>query len=795
MKAAIHRPTVAIMEDRDQAVESNHLFERHDNLVRWVTEENDGYLHPNVTIAYSQTQGFHMVVADGQEIPALTRVTSSPMSATLSVLNALDVAPFKSNAGSKFPPTFLMRNVKKPELLQAFFLMEQYVKGDKSWWAPYIRTLPTPKAVQDLQFDTKDDQVWLEGTNLKSAFISQTTKWQEMYTKGLRELKILNWQPALDGRFSWELFQWSATMFGSRSFTSEVLTDTEPADQARMEGRNGVQKSEHDFLKQLFMDRFAVLLPLLDILNHRPIAQVEWQARSTFVGMQILTSFSSGEELCNNYGPRDNEGLLLSYGFTINDNPFDHLAIALKPPPPGSPLATARSDWKQDLRSTPDYRSYIFTLTHPRASTEQASCLESTLFSYDLLDTLSILKGNDRELQTMYNSLQSLMSYCLAKEHKFEDFRNLLAVLSQLQLDCKARSERLRSTYPGLTPKSPKQQHAKVYRDSQAAIAKTALALCELILARACTDRPQNLIMADLEKHTPTTAFENLQTLLKQHTLITKQNELLKCGGMLDLLLDDKVTVCLAVLRQLEDTLTTSEQQRGQRIAPTSPSKRKRSPNQPQSETKVPKTEFAHTDIETAANENAKSPAQTPTPLQPATQPLSDPLSTTKTKLATVLALSLHLYLTGIKLPQRLKSWLEQLTSWYPPDDDNWSFVPHNGPHAPGEEPPEALMALLNARMQVLGVLERNSEPGDLLGDETPHVNKSKVTQKKVPDLGNVKQWFTPKRLCWGWNVMEEEGVLVSKEVLRLAGWTRGEDDWHDDEDGVGVEFLMYCKQ
>lgn len=754
-----------------------------------------------------------MVVASAKTIQAGTRVTSSPMTATLSVLNALDIPPFRPH-GPKFPRTFLWKNAKKPELLQTFFLMEQYVLGERSWWAPYIKTLPSIQYINSLQFDSQHDQIWLEGTNLKSAFIAQTTKWQEMYTKGLRDLKILNWQPALDGRYSWELFRWAATIFGSRSFTSEVLTDTEPADQVRMEGRNGVRKSEHEFLKPLFVERFAVLLPLLDILNHQPVAQVEWQARCSFVGMQVLSSFSSSEELCNNYGPRDNEGLLLSYGFTIQHNPFDHVSIALKPPPAGSPLATARKEWKLDLRSTLEYRSYIFDMSHPRASPGSATCLESTIFSYDLLDALSILKGNDRELQTMYLMQQSLMSLALAKPHQFDDFRNLLSVLSQLYLDCKARAERLRTTYPLSSPQNTKQKHAKVYRDRQLSIVESATAVCELVLGRACCERAQDKILADLQHHTSWPAFDNLKALLKLHTVITRPNELLTFEKMVEFLPDYKFLVFRIVLEEIEAQLSSNCHQPSvtppQPPAPTSPTKRKRSPPQPQPEAKQSETLVIsehHTDdrIEPAL------PAATPSTRPPSAsvpKRSEDPVTFTKSRLSLLLAFYLHLFLTGHVLPLRLRSWLERLTSWYPPDDPNWSYVPHDGPWNPGEEPPMGLVKLLKARKEVMELWQREMRRDEDLGmGDAPLIDglgcSSTMIKAKTDAWEKVKQWLTPERICWGWNVMEEEGVVVSKDILKLShvgsegrsGRDHPLEHATASKDVGEVEFLLYCKQ
>ena len=96
-------------------------------------------------------------------------------------------------------------------------------------------------------------------------------------------------------------------MFGSRSFTSQVLSNTLPADKARPMGH---MDPDHEELSSLFEDGFAVLLPLLDLLNHRPLSKVEWQAGPNEVGLRLLDSFAGGEEVCNNYGPRDNDACM-----------------------------------------------------------------------------------------------------------------------------------------------------------------------------------------------------------------------------------------------------------------------------------------------------------------------------------------------------------------------------------------------------------------------------------------------------------------------------------------------------
>lgn len=54
-------------------------------------------------------------------------------------------------------------------------------------------------------------------------------------------------------------------------------------------------------------DSVPVLLPLIDLPNHRPLAKVEWRAGDQDVGLLVQENVAPGEEISNNYGPRNNE--------------------------------------------------------------------------------------------------------------------------------------------------------------------------------------------------------------------------------------------------------------------------------------------------------------------------------------------------------------------------------------------------------------------------------------------------------------------------------------------------------
>lgn len=475
-----------------------------------------------------------------------------------------------------------------------------------------------------------------------------------------------------------ERFRWAATIFGSRSFTSQVLDDTLPADQARLSHRNK-EDGPYDLLK-LFSDRFGVLLPLLDILNHRPGVQVEWLARSSFVGLQVLQPYQSGQELCNNYGPKDNEGLLLSYGFTIQDNPFDHFVISIKAPP-GSPLGEVRG-WKKDLRSDPEYRCFIFDFRHP--TTRSAVAIETSVFSFDLLDSISVLCANEREQGIMQSHQQTIMSRCLPLNGKpgFQDGRLILATLSQLLVECTARVVRLKSTNPALLApdlktRSTKQKNAKIYRDSQLQIVETAAAVCAFVLKGAVQETKGNDVLEDMQHDLPTVIAQNLQTLVSHYAArLTRPFELLTVVAILDMLPKDLSLALLRCMSQLEANLGT------------------------QSGLSLP-----------------------------------DKVALDKSRFAIILSALYSELDQGVQLPHRAKSWLERLSQWYPLDADSWAYIP-----SPEDEPPPALMRLLVARAKMSPKISTNS---------------------------STKQWLRPDRVCWGWNVMEEQVVQVPSSILQ----------------------------
>ena len=175
-------------------------MEKHQALLHWMVS-NHGYLHPDIELSFDPLKGFHARVLQEKTVEAGTCVAKSSMSTAMSVLNALDMPPFSCH-GTKFPAIFL--NDQPVVVIQCFFLMEQWLLGDRSWWAPYICTLPKPDEIDDLYYtDTDENLIALSGTGLVTAIQQQFSAWKSRYEAATNLLTRLGWSNAVDRRYSW----------------------------------------------------------------------------------------------------------------------------------------------------------------------------------------------------------------------------------------------------------------------------------------------------------------------------------------------------------------------------------------------------------------------------------------------------------------------------------------------------------------------------------------------------------------------------------------------------------------
>lgn len=148
-------------------------------LEKW-HKDNGGYLHPSTKITKDASSGVHLRAATA--IAPGTHVCTVPHSMALSYLNAL--------ADDAFPVFKTYRHALKIEAVGFFYLMARYINREKSFWKPYLDTLPSPEEgyTTPLWFDD-EDMLWIEGTDVQYTAVERLAIYKRYYADGIKVLQ------------------------------------------------------------------------------------------------------------------------------------------------------------------------------------------------------------------------------------------------------------------------------------------------------------------------------------------------------------------------------------------------------------------------------------------------------------------------------------------------------------------------------------------------------------------------------------------------------------------------------
>ena len=235
---------------------------------------NGGYVHANIRILKASpdscdaSSGIHYR-AVGPIEPGTT-LASAPDSIALSYLNAL--------VDDAFPVFRQHRHRFKVEAIGFWYLMTQYVNRERSFWKPYLRTLPRPDSelTQPLFFEDPEDIQWLAGTDVWHTNLARRKIYEQYYSHGAAILK----ESGIDIEpYTWQLFKWAVVIFTSRSFSSRAL---HPEDSSYWTTYKSTAQADRQTIL-LDMSRtsaedldFPVLFPGLDAANHSDDSKVVW---------------------------------------------------------------------------------------------------------------------------------------------------------------------------------------------------------------------------------------------------------------------------------------------------------------------------------------------------------------------------------------------------------------------------------------------------------------------------------------------------------------------------------------
>lgn len=360
-----------------------------EELITW-SKGSGGNLSPAVEIYYDPVTGHSFRVRDGHSLQPGDAIVSCPLNITLSYLNTLDqdltahgIPSPSHRTGEPFPQEFLQ--ALEPHVAARFFLIQQYLLGSQSFWYSYIRTLPQPDDLSAWAlppFWTSDDIDLLDGTNAHVSLHEIKTRLRREHKNAVAALQSTSFAGSSHD-YSRLLYHWAYAIFTTRSFRpSRVLPNPETLPLPR-----GVA-----------VDDFHVLMPLFDVGNHHPTAEVDWHILSDTQGagrdpktpvtvLSTRTPYAAGEQVFNNYGPKTNAELLLAYGFVIPESAAlhnDYVHLQLRTATPAPPTATHGGDGGEEVGGTasssqspvppaqPETRDFFFSLrpvTHPSSVT------------------------------------------------------------------------------------------------------------------------------------------------------------------------------------------------------------------------------------------------------------------------------------------------------------------------------------------------------------------------------------------------------------------------------------------
>jgi hypothetical protein len=241
-----------------------------------------------------------------------------------------------------------------------------------------------------------------------------------------------------------ESLLWAATIFTSRAFISTHI----------LPGHETV----------------PILFPVVDILNHSVSAKVEWDFQPhTSFSLKLLEgdTFKPGQELYNNYAPKQNDELLLGYGFCLENNPTEQFSLKLAFPPMLQEYAQQMELFKPE--NVPYGMSTDFLKTDPNTEQHFLRAKEHLFGRYE--NCIPFFRGIPPYIVHFF-FIQTLLSLDLdikVVNVQRPGTKITLQVLSLLQQAMTQRSQTLPLFFSG-QPQNDKQTYAKIYRDGQARI-------------------------------------------------------------------------------------------------------------------------------------------------------------------------------------------------------------------------------------------------------------------------------------------------------------------------------------
>ncbi|KAA1117885.1 hypothetical protein PGT21_026469 [Puccinia graminis f. sp. tritici] len=194
-----------------------------------------------------------------------------------------------------------------------------------SFHEEYVRLLPETEELMTPLFWNDAELQKLRSTSLLPTTDQQRELWTNEYECFVE--KIRNLSPSLHALITQHTscldYFWASTMVNSRSFPSTLLaTSSGIANRTSLPTQPDTHLATPAVSPQ---EEAPILLPGVDIFNHKRGSKVEWRPVNADSPVQCIEIVSledqipRGEQVFNNYGPKSTGELIVGYGFALGE--------------------------------------------------------------------------------------------------------------------------------------------------------------------------------------------------------------------------------------------------------------------------------------------------------------------------------------------------------------------------------------------------------------------------------------------------------------------------------------------
>jgi len=250
----------------------------------------------------------------------------------------MDLCMSIDTARNVFGSDIITNGMNEYLAIAALLIEEKFVKGEKSFWKPYLDVLPEVDEVNPTFTWSDEDLSFLAGSPVVAATQSLQNKLKREYDD------LLGGENGLCTRFpdrfprdkfTHENWVWAFTMLFSRAIRLRNLKEGEA----------------------------LALVPYADLINHSPFSGAYVDAREEGdwliktgeeeVILYADRGYRKMEQIYISYGPKSNADLLLLYGFALERNPFNSVDVTVSI----APLTQKRAETlaKENNGSVEDY--------------------------------------------------------------------------------------------------------------------------------------------------------------------------------------------------------------------------------------------------------------------------------------------------------------------------------------------------------------------------------------------------------------------------------------------------------